>query len=245
MSNPAQSRKRRSTQKTTKTRTRITPALFRFLRDLKKNNRREWFAENKERYESVVRDPLLTFVSEFESRLHRISPRLVADPRPVGGALFRIHRDVRFSKDKSPYKTHAGLRFPHEGGGDVHTPGYYLHLEPGSVFAGGGIWHPDPKTLKSVRDAIVEDPKQWKRVTSAKSFRATCRLGGDALQRPPRGYDPDHPFIEDIKRKDYLAYVPFTEKQACSPDFPKVLETSFRAMKPLLGFLAGAIGREL
>lgn len=220
----------------------VTRALFDFFRELEKNNNRDWFLKNKSRYEKVVRDPLLELVSEVGPRLETINPHLVADPRPVGGALFRIHRDVRFSKDKTPYKTHAGLRFPHEDGKNVHAPGYYLHLEPSSVFVGSGIWHPDPVTLAKVRDAIVADPKGWKRAVSGKSFRERCRLGGESLKRPPKGYDPDHPFIEDLQRKDFIAYAALSESAACRPDFPKRFTDACRAMKPLVAFLSRAVG---
>jgi uncharacterized protein (TIGR02453 family) len=220
----------------------IGPELFDFFRELDENNDREWFRKNKSRYESHVRDPLLEFVSAAGPHLEKINPHLVADPRPVGGSLFRIHRDVRFSKDKSPYKTHAGLRFPHEDAKTVHAPGYYLHLEPGAVFAASGIWHPDPETLARVRDAIVSDPRAWKRALSGKAFRARCRLGGDSLKRPPKGYDPQHPLIEDLKRKDFIAHVELSEAEACRPDFMARFTEACRAMKPLVGFLSRAVG---
>lgn len=186
--------------------TAIPRDVFRFYVELAKNNNREWFQRNKVRYQESVRDPLLQFVSDVGPHLLRINPHFVADPRPVGGSLFRIHRDVRFSRDKSPYKTHAGLRFPHEDGKNVHAPGYYLHLEPGSVFAGAGVWHPDSVTLRRLRDAIVADPAGWRRAVSTKGFRERCRLGGDSLKTAPKGYDPHHPCIEDLKRKDFVAY---------------------------------------
>jgi uncharacterized protein (TIGR02453 family) len=222
--------------------TTIPKEVFRFYRELAANNDRAWFERNKARYQSEVRDPLLQFVSDFGPRLNRINPHFVADPRPVGGALFRIHRDVRFSKDKSPYKTHAGLRFPHEDGKNVHAPGYYLHLEPGSVFAGAGIWHPDPPTLRKVRDALVADPAGWKRAISAKRFRERCALGGECLKTPPRGYDPEHPLVEDLKRKDLVAYAAFTEKQATAPDFLKQFVDVCTAMKPFMAFATRAVG---
>jgi uncharacterized protein (TIGR02453 family) len=159
----------------------------------------------------------------------------------VGGSLFRIHRDVRFSPDKSPYKTHAGVRFPHEESKNVHAPGYYLHLEPGEIFAAAGIWHPDPVTLKKVRDAIVFDSSGWKRATS-QTLRGECALGGDSLKKVPRGYDPEHPLAEDLKRKDFIAYIPFTEADACAKDFMKRFGAACTTMKPLLGFLSRAVG---
>ena len=122
---------------------------FEFLEDLKANNNSEWFKANKERYIDEVRTPLQQFVLDFAPHLKKISPHFVADPRPVGGSIFRIYRDIRFSKDKTPYKTHAAAQFRHKGGKDVHAPGFYLHLAPGEVFAGFGIWRPDSPSLES------------------------------------------------------------------------------------------------
>src|SRR2546425_889766 len=109
----------------------FAPALFRFLRDLRKNNERDWFLAHKEIYERDVREPALAFISAFAAALRKISPHLVADPRPTGGSLFRIHRDVRFGADKRPYKTHVGIHFCHAGAAGAHAPGFYLHLQPG------------------------------------------------------------------------------------------------------------------
>lgn len=222
--------------------THITPELFKFFRQLQRNNNREWFQKNKARYENIVKNPLLELVSDFAPRLHKISKHLVADPRPNGGSLFRIYRDVRFSKDKTPYKTAAGIRFPHENAKNVHAPGYYLHLGPGEVFAGAGIWHPESPTLKKVRDKIVTDPTGYKRSIAGKAFKAQCKLGGESLQRPPKGYDPEHPLIEELKRKDFIAYVPFTEKQACAKDFETKLAAAFRVMAPFTAYLTRAVG---
>ena len=216
--------------------------LFAFLAELRLNNEREWFQENKSRYESDVRGPLLDFVAEFAGPLREISPHYVADPRPVGGSVFRIYRDVRFSKDKSPYKTQAALHFRHEVGKDVHGPGYYLHLEPGAVFAAAGIWHPDAPTLAKVRNAIVAGPDRWRRIISDKGFSANYRLEGESLKRPPKGYDPDHPLIEDLKRKDFVVTKQLTEEDAYSPDFMRSYVGACRESAPFMEFLTTAVG---
>src|ERR1041385_1103626 len=148
----------------------MTPEVFAFLRELKKNNNREWFAENKTRYEQRVRGPILQFISDFQPRLARISEHLVADPRPSGGSLFRIHRDTRFSKDKSPYKTHTGIQFRHERAKDVHAPGYYLHLAPDDVFFACGMWRPDGPSLALIRDRIVAKPDAWRAAVGDAAF---------------------------------------------------------------------------
>jgi len=213
----------------------FSPELFRFLRDLAKNNSRGWFQSNRERYETVLREPCLQFVSDLGPLLRGISRHLVADSRPSGGSLFRIYRDTRFSRDKSPYKTHAGMYFPVRGGKGVHTPGFYLHLEPGSCFAAAGLWHPDSAALARVREAIVARPARWK------GARSGLSLEGDSLRRPPRGYDPNHPFIEDLRRKDFISSVRLSEKEVTSPRFLSDFVATCRKMSPLPKFLAAAL----
>lgn len=212
----------------------ITPELFHFLKSLARNNNREWFEKNKQRYLDHVRDPLCMFVEAVGPRLRAIHPEVVADSRANGGSLFRIYRDTRFSKDKSPYKTHAALRFPC-GPKNAPAPGFYLGLEPGGAFAGCGIWHPPAATLRALRDAIAEDPVGWARA---------ARVGLDDVEmykRVPRGFDPDHPFEFDLRRKSFTARVSFTEKQACAKDFPTKFVQSCRRFAPLLHFLDAAV----
>jgi uncharacterized protein (TIGR02453 family) len=219
----------------------FAPALFRFLRDLRKNNDRDWFLAHKESYERDVREPALGFIHSFAPALRKISTQLVADPRPVGGSLFRIHRDVRFGSDKRPYKTHVGIQFRHAGGEGAHAPGFYLHLEPGDVFAGAGIWQPDGAALSEVRDAIAASPAAWRRAVGARDFTARWALSGESLVRVPRGYEPDHPLAADLKRKSYLAITGFSERDACAADFTERLETAWRACTPLMRFLTRAL----
>jgi uncharacterized protein (TIGR02453 family) len=218
----------------------FSPDLFKFLKDLKRNNDRDWFLANKPRFEAVVRDPFLRFIADFAPLLHGISSNFVANPKPNGGSLFRIHRDIRFSEDKSPYKTHVAANFPHrDAGKDVSAPGFYLHLEPGSCFAAAGVWHPDARTLTKVRTAIVEHPKEWDAVR-----RNKLKVQGDRLTRPPRGFDPDHRFIEDLKLKDFVYSVTFPEKQVCSPRFLLDFAAECRRMSPLVRFLTAPLGVE-
>ena len=215
----------------------ITPEMFRFLRELRDHNERGWFEANKPRYLSRVRDPVLAFVAAVAPKLVAISPHIVADPRPSGGSLLRIYRDTRFSRDKTPYKTNVGLRFPHGAGKDIHGPGYYLHLAPGEVFMAGGIWRPDPETLRAIREAIVKDPRGWTRAQ-----RSPLRHGEASLRRPPRGFDFEHPLIEDLKRTSFTVGAQFTEKQACSPSFPTLFVTACRREAPMMKFVAKALG---
>jgi len=213
----------------------FTPDFFQFLAELKRNNNRDWFQANKHRYEKDVRGPMLRFINDFQSYLTKVHPRFIADPKPTGGSMFRIYRDIRFSEDKSPYKTHVAAHFRHEKASKhVHVPGFYLHLEPGASFGGGGIWHPDSPTLTFIRKAIVENPGKWKKVADK------IEIGGDTLSRPPKGFPADHPFIEDLKRKDFVAGAEFSNEQALAPDFPKRLANEYKKMLPLLEFLAFA-----
>jgi len=220
----------------------ITPELFTFFRELRTNNNRPWFEANKKRYEQHVRQPLLRFIADFGLRLAEISPRFVADARPLGGSLFRIYRDVRFSKDKTPYKTAAGIQFRHEIGRDVHAPGFYLHLEPDNVFAGAGIWQPDLSTLTQIRDAIVENPARWQQAISGAAFRARYQLESESLKQAPKGYDSNHPFIEDLKRKDFVAGTSFSEADACAANFIDRFAESCQVVAPLVEFLTTAVG---
>jgi uncharacterized protein (TIGR02453 family) len=219
----------------------FTKDLFTFLVDLRKNNNREWFKANKPRYEQHVQEPALEFVSDFAPLLDEISPHFRADPRPVGGSLFRIYRDVRFSKDKSPYKTVIGIRFRHELGKDAHVPVFYLHLEPGGSFAGAGIWHPDSATLGKIRAAIAAYPEDWLSATREPPFAAVLELGGDSLKRAPAGTDPDHPLIEDLKRKDFVCYAMLDEKTVTGRGFLDEYARICQSSTPFVEFLCRAV----
>ena len=221
---------------------KIKSELFIFLSELKKNNNRDWFQDNKERYENDVKDPLLTFIAVFAERAPEISSSIMVIPRVSGGSLFRIYRDMRFSKDKTPYKTGAGLHFRHKRGKDVHAPGYYLHLEPGEVFAGCGIWKPNTETVTKIRTKIANHPEQWLNIIQDKKFKKTFTLGGDSLIRPPKGFDPDHALIEDLKRKDYLASIVLNEKIVCQPDFLDYYVELCKTAAPFMEFLTRAVG---
>ena len=219
----------------------FTPAFFKFLRELKANNNRPWFTENKQRYESQVRDAMLVFIEEFGPRLHKISRHFSADPRPVGGSMFRIYRDVRFSPDKSPYKTNVAARFHHDAAKSMNAPGYYMHLSGREVFVAGGIYMPDSAAATKIRDAIVKRPQQWTKTISSSAFKQHCELSGSRLTRPPRGYDSGHPLIEDLKLKSFMAVANFTDKDACAPDFMDRFANTCEAAAPFMRFLTTAL----
>jgi uncharacterized protein (TIGR02453 family) len=212
------------------------PELFRFLRQLKGHNNREWFAKNKQRYQQLAVEPALEFIRGFAVPLAKLSPHFVADDRPTRGSLFRIYRDTRFSTDKIPYKTHLGIHFLHESGKDAHAPLYYLHLEPEGCFAAAGIWHPDNRALTKVRTAIVAQPEQWVKATRK------LELEGDSLIRPPKGFCSEHPLIEDLKRKDFVASVGLSEEQICGPKLMTEFTAACRKMTPLVEFATKGLG---
>ena len=210
------------------------PEGLKFLRRLKRNNNRDWFLEHKEIYEQQVKIPMTGLVLALGGEMGRFAPELNTDPKL---AIYRIYRDIRFSRDKTPYKTNVGIHFGLEAPRDFDAPGYYLHLEPGSVFMGAGIWHPGADALRTIREAIVRDPRGWKQAR-----RVGLSHDEVALKRPPRGFDPDHPLIEDIKRLSFTTGTEFSVRQACAPDFPARFEASCRRAAPLMRFLARATG---
>jgi len=219
----------------------LTPDLFKFFADLEVNNDREWFKANQARYEASVREPLLAFIQAFEEPLAAISPSMLAVARKSGGSLFRIHRDTRFSNDKTPYKTSAGVQFRHEAGKDAHAPCYYLHLAPGEVFVGAGMWHPDGPALSAIRSRIDAYPRDWVRARD-EVLEAGWELEGESLKRPPRGFDANHPLVEDLRRKDFIAVYRLSEKDATAPDFPHRFTDLCREPIALMKFLTASLG---
>jgi uncharacterized protein (TIGR02453 family) len=216
----------------------FTEHTFDFLTDLRANNNRDWFTANKTRHEEFVKAPALRLIQDFSAPLEELSPHFRATPN----SLFRIHRDTRFSADKSPYKTHAGIHFRHEASSNVHAPGYYLHLEPGGVFTGFGIWHPDSATLSAIRDRIVAKPEAWKRASRGKEFREAFELSGDRLTRPPKGYDANHPLVDDLKFKDFVAMRKLPEEFAIGPDLTARLSDLWQTGTAFMRFLCDSLG---
>ena len=217
------------------------PELLKFFKALAINNNRDWFNENKSVYLQSVVKPMTEFIEEMAPRLNKISTHFIADPRTNGGSMFRIYRDVRFSKDKSPYKLHAACQFRHELGKDAHTPGFYLHLSPAEVVMGGGIWMPPNSELSKIRDTIVDNPQEWHRVKTSKSMKKLCGgISGDGLKRPPKGYDREHQHIEDLKRKSFFVMRHENPDIICEKHFIDEVEATFKAAKPLIQYICFA-----
>lgn len=218
------------------------PELLEFLSGLRRHNTKAWFDAHRSDYETYYREAFVRFVAEFGERLPKISRYLVADPRPTGGSVMRIYRDIRFSKDKSPYRTYTVVHFGHRDGGEGTSPGLFLYVDAQEVSAGGGLWHPEPATAKAIRTAIHKDPKGWTAATRTAAFRRKFELTGESLKRVPPGFPPESPLGEDLRRKDYVASSDLTTKQLTSPGFLDTYEGVARSVAPLMRFLCRATG---
>ncbi len=219
----------------------FTPETFSFLTELAANNNREWFMANKVRYEEQVREPALDFITDFTPTLADISPHFVADPRKQGGSMFRINRDIRFAKDKSPYKTAVGIQFRHELAKTAYVPGFYLNIAPGDCFMGVGSWHPPGPDVKAIRAYLAEHRDEWRAAVHQPPFVTNLELVGDSLKRAPKGVDPDDPQIEDLKRKDFIGTKPLTQQAVSAGSFLADFGQECRNGAPLVKFLCRAL----
>jgi uncharacterized protein (TIGR02453 family) len=221
---------------------------FKFLRGIKRNNRREWFQEHRSEYEECVLVPMRGLVEELDVRLGRFAPEFVGDPKR---SIFRIYRDVRFSKDKSPYKTHAACWFSHRNAGhgvgsETHGAGagFYFHLEPGASLVAGGIWMPPRASLNRIREVLADRPKEFGAILRRPAFRRRFPVLGEEsmLKRLPRGFVAGHP------AEPWLRYVSFTvsarlaDREVLSPALGDRVERDFRLMLPLVRWLNDALG---
>jgi len=215
----------------------FTPAFFDFLRDLKRHNDRDWFTASRSRYTNDVEAPMLQFIGDFAVRLKAMSPAYVADKRRMGGSMFRIHRDTRFSPDKSPFKTWTAARFPHEARRKVGgVPAFYLHLGIDERFGGGGVYHIEMPQLTRVRRHIVESSEQWA------SVRQRVEIHGEQLKRAPAGFSASHEHIEDLKRQNLYTLTEFTNAEVVADDFMDRFTASCEQAAPLVEFQTKALG---
>ncbi|HEU0277758.1 MAG TPA: DUF2461 domain-containing protein [Rhodanobacteraceae bacterium] len=221
-------------------RTYFSPATFRFLRALARHNNRAWFKAHQDDYETHVRGPYLQLIADLQEPTAALSAHYRADPRKVGGSLFRIQRDTRFSHDKAPYKPYAGARLFHERRREIAAPSFYLHIAPGDCFVGAGLWHPESRTLRRIRTFIVDNPAAWKRAVRSAAFRKHYEFWGGSLTRAPLGFAADHPLIEDLKRKSFAAGVGFADELAASPKLLSFIVGHFKRLAPLVDYLCAA-----
>ncbi|MCF7220266.1 DUF2461 domain-containing protein [Marilutibacter chinensis] len=220
----------------------FSDASLKFLKDLARHNEREWFNANKARYESHVREPFRRLLADLQPALTEQSEHYRADPRTVGGSLFRIHRDTRFSNNKAPYKTWQGARLFHERSRNVEAPGYYIHLQPGNCFVAAGIWHPGADSLRRIRHFILDNPGAWTRVTGDSSFRRRYALDdSEMLTRMPRGFPPEFGHAEDLRRKNFVAVRNIDDATMTGPRLRAVLEKDLAGLAPLIDYLCAAL----
>ena len=223
------------------------PAARTFLRGLRRHNDREWFLANRDRYESEVRRPMTALVEELDVRLAALAPEIVGDPKR---SMFRIHRDVRFSKDKSPYKTNAACWFYHVGAGRgvggeaAHGgAGFYFDIGPDEAWVGGGIWMPPRPTLTRLRERIDEEHKSLVAILRAPALKPFGGLSREAmLTRMPRGYDVSHPAAELLRHQSFTMGREVREADLFSARLPDILAREFGRLVPLVRWLNGALG---
>jgi uncharacterized protein (TIGR02453 family) len=232
--------------------TGFQPEAIQFLVDLAENNDRAWFQPRKGEYERLLKEPLEALIATLSQRFEARGIPLRADP---ARSPFRIYRDVRFSKDKSPYKTNLGASFPWIGEGpsdgvgrshtgNVHSSGGYFHLSPGEIYVGGGIWHPEKPWIDAFRRRVVDEPGEIRALVDEAKFKKTfgsVSSDGHSLQRVPTGFPPDHPEAELLKLKDVVFGRRLSDADAMSPGLPDVMADSFATALPVMRYLA-AIG---
>jgi uncharacterized protein (TIGR02453 family) len=222
------------------------PDALQFLADLAENNERAWFQPRKADYDRLIKEPFESLCVALADRFASRGLPLLADP---ARSPFRIYRDVRFSKDKSPYKTAQGAQFPWQGantGGRVGVGGYF-HLEPGSIFVGGGMWHPDRAVLAAFRDQVDRDPGPVLAAIEDERFHAVFgSVSGESLARNPRGYAADHPHGELLRLKDVIFSRRLSDADVCTPELPDRIAADLDAARPVLQLLAslGATQRD-
>lgn len=217
----------------------LQPSTLKFIKELKKNNNKAWFDVNRKTYEAAKAD-FISFVDTLIPAIAKFDPAVSS--LKAKECIFRINRDIRFSKDKSPYKTNMGT-YINPGGKKVNTPGYYFHCEPGQNFAAGGLYVPAPEDLAKVRQEIDYNFEEWKKIIHHKAFKKYfAKVDGiEILSRPPKGYSEDNPAIEFLKMKSFIVSRPLTDAQLTDKNLVKEVAKTFETMKPMIDFLNHAL----
>ena len=214
---------------------------LKFLRSLKRHNNREWFQKHKDIYEHSIKGPMEDLISALAGDFARFAPEMVATPK---ASAYRIYRDTRFSKDKSPYKTHVAAIFPREGLSKHEGAGFYLHISPSELLIAGGLYMPMPEDLNAVRRRIAEDPASLRKVIGAAQFkRLFGSVDGERLSRVPKGFSADHPAADYLKFKQYLVARTLPATAATAPSFYRTVVETFRGMAAFIRFLNDPIVR--
>ncbi len=212
-----------------------------FLKKLKRNNNRDWFNAHKDEYEQFIKFPMQTFIASMQPLFGDFAPEFDVHPKR---SMFRIYRDTRFSKDKTPYKTHMAAHFVLRGKPKgFEGSGYYLHIAPGEVFIGGGIYLPDNDQLKKIRKSIVDRSKEFLGIVNKPSFKKMFpAISGQKLSRPPKGFDPNHPMIEWLKLKQFFTGIEMNEEICYKKDFTVKIVRYCKELAPLVNFMNRAMG---
>jgi len=210
-----------------------------FLKRLKRNNRREWFNPRKHEYEAYVRDPMFAVLERLAVDMRAIAPELLVGPK----SMYRIYRDVRFSENKQPYKTHVAASFWHRDLGKGGGAGMYFHIAPDGVWVGGGMYHPEPPQLHRVREQIAENVQQFRSIVEAPAFKRSLDGGleGEQLTRVPRGFPKDHDAADYLRYRQFLAGKEYPAGFAVGPKFYPGLLDVYRRIAPLIRFLNEAL----
>lgn len=224
----------------------FSTSALRFLRNLKKNNAKPWFEAHRDDYEQALRDPMRALIEEMDTRMRRFAPEIGGDAKH---SMFRIHRDIRFSRDKSPYKTHAACWFHHRmasrnvgSEATEGSAGFYFHFEPGRSMVGAGLWMPPRPQLNKLRDAIAEDPAGFDRLARGLERRFGGLDDESTLKRMPRGFDESHPGAKWLRYQSFTSGRMLTDAQVTSAALPSLLEKDFAGLLPLVRWLNAALG---
>ena len=224
----------------------FSPDALKFLRGLARNNNKEWFEAHRDAYEAEVRQPMRDLIGEMDARFAKFAPEMGGDPKR---SMFRINRDIRFSKDKSPYKTHAACWFNHRRasskvGGEAAggSAGFYFHLQPGQSMVGSGLWMPPRPQLNAIRDAIAEDPAGFERVVKGMTRRYGGLDDSAVLKRIPRGFSEEHPAAKWLKYQSFTCGRMLEDSEVTSPRLAAMLASDFASMLPLVRWLNSALG---
>jgi uncharacterized protein (TIGR02453 family) len=221
----------------------IQPATIKFLKELKKNNNKAWFDTNRKIYEAAKAD-FANFIKEVIDLHGKKDPSI--KNLLAKDCMFRINRDIRFSKDKSPYKSNFGASINKGGRKAMNSAGYYFHLEPGSCFAGGGLYIPMPDELKKIRQEIDYNFAEFKKIIGSKKFKSVYvdldKSAEFMLSRVPKGYEPGNPAAEYLRLKSYIAMVKINDADLGSKDLVKKVVSAFEALQPLILFINNCMG---
>lgn len=225
--------------------TYFTARSLAFLRALARHNERAWFHAHKADYAQHVRAPFQRLLEDLQPALAGVSAHYRADPRNVGGSLFRIQRDTRFAHDKSPYKGWQGARLFHARSRELTAPSFYLHLQPGHCFVGAGLWHPDTPTQRRIRQFIVDNPAGWARAAHAPAFSRRYALADDdMLVRTPLGFPHDFAHVDDLRRRNFVASRAIDDATMLGPRLRTTLERDIAALGPFVDYLCAALDLE-